>query len=313
MILTKYTGLPQLKDFIIFRENSRPFPEGKIRFSQKAFLRENHLFLIFHPTHCFKAAPFYFSDMEQNYCLNCNEPITKKFCANCGQKAATTRITFGHFLAHDLLHGTFHLDRGILFTLREALLRPGKAALDYIGGKRIRYYNVFYLSLILIGLAIVVTHTGENVTAKGSTEESKEFIEFLSNNIKFILLSFVPLLAINARLLFWKMKLNLAEHFIAAGFTFVGVLVMTNILLLFDNVVETTAGGLVVEWILFILLILTFLFPAFAYGNLARQKHSFLGLLWRIVVFYIFVLVQSFLAMAFLLWLVTGKSELQIG
>lgn len=250
--------------------------------------------------------------METRHCLNCHEEITKKFCANCGQKSDTHRITFKHFIAHDLIHGTFHLDRGILFTIQEAMKRPGQAALDYIGGKRIRYYNVFYLSLILIGLAILSSHTGNNVGMKGGNDESNEYIEFFTNNIKFILLGFVPLLALNARLLFWKTKLNIAEHFIMAGFTFVGVLVMTNILLISDTIVNAINGGTFFQWILVILTFTMLLFPAWAYANLGWKFHSFLGLLWRMIVFYVLLLFEIICLLGLSIWLVTGQSGLVI-
>src|SRR5690606_36523782 len=96
-------------------------------------------------------------------CLNCQQPASGKYCSNFGQKTDTHRITLKHFLAHDLLHGFWHLDRGILFTVKEAIVRPGKAALDYISGKRVRYYNVFYLSLLLIALNVVLWHFADMI------------------------------------------------------------------------------------------------------------------------------------------------------
>jgi len=69
--------------------------------------------------------------MNTKQCLNCGKRVTDKFCSSCGQKTDTHRITFKNFISHDLLHGTFHLEKGIVFTAKEALLRPGKAALDY--------------------------------------------------------------------------------------------------------------------------------------------------------------------------------------
>ena len=90
--------------------------------------------------------------MTNTNCLNCGKELTDKYCSGCGQKADTHRITFKNFLFHDLLHGNFHIERGILFAAKEALIRPGKAALDYISGKRKRYYNVFYLILLTFGV-----------------------------------------------------------------------------------------------------------------------------------------------------------------
>ncbi|MBK9396211.1 MAG: hypothetical protein IPN55_02830 [Saprospiraceae bacterium] len=45
-----------------------------------------------------------------------------------------------------------------IFTIKESLLRAGKASMEYIEGKRIKYYNVFYLSLLLLGLNIFLIH-----------------------------------------------------------------------------------------------------------------------------------------------------------
>lgn len=64
---------------------------------------------------------------------------------------------------HDLLHGIWHLEKGILFTIKETFMRPGQAALDYITGKRIRYYNVFYLSLLVIALNLLLSHLYETL------------------------------------------------------------------------------------------------------------------------------------------------------
>ena len=76
-------------------------------------------------------------------CLNCNENLIGKFCYNCGQKSDTHRITLKHFIFHDVLHGVWHIEKGIIFTIKESKTRPGKAALDYISGKRMRYHNFF--------------------------------------------------------------------------------------------------------------------------------------------------------------------------
>jgi hypothetical protein len=48
----------------------------------------------------------------------------------------------------------------------------------------------------------------------------------LSNNAKLILFGFVPLIAVNAFLIFKRLKINLAEHFIIAGINLLGILVL---------------------------------------------------------------------------------------
>ncbi len=111
--------------------------------------------------------------MISRNCLNCENELVGNYCYGCGQKADTHRITFRHFIFHDLLHGTFHFEKGMLFTGKQALLRPGRAALDYISGKRIRFYNVFYLILITIGLIIFLHHFYDVLDPNASEEVVK--------------------------------------------------------------------------------------------------------------------------------------------
>lgn len=171
-----------------------------------------------------------------NKCLNCNFETNGNFCSNCGQKTNIHRITFKHFIFHDVLHGLFHFDKGMLFTAKESLIRPGKAAIDYIEGKRIRYYNVFYLILLLIGLNIFLSSYYDNlseiynpkINERVSNALGEKIEQFFSDYAKIIIFSFVPLFAINGYVLFRKRKLNLSEHFIIAGITFLGILLVNT-------------------------------------------------------------------------------------
>lgn len=175
--------------------------------------------------------------MQSLHCLNCESTIEGKFCSNCGQKTDTHRITAKHFFMHDLLHGVWHIEKGILFTIKQALLRPGTAALEYISGKRIKYYNVFYLLLLVIGFTILVSSTYDKLSHHyyGTIILPKEdqsgqlFDQFLSNYSKLIIYSFVPLFALNSFLLFRRKKLNFSENLIIAGMIFLGVMTITLI------------------------------------------------------------------------------------
>lgn len=153
--------------------------------------------------------------MSSNNCLNCGKKLTDKFCSGCGQKADTHRISFKNFIFHDVLHGTFHIEKGMLFTAKQALLRPGKAALDYIIGKRISYYNIFYLILITAGLMLFVRHfysqleaSHENIVEAKQfiNEASKKFDALISQKSKFIIFLFIPFGALNSFILFRKKK-----------------------------------------------------------------------------------------------------------
>ncbi|WP_379791231.1 DUF3667 domain-containing protein [Flavobacterium qiangtangense] len=178
--------------------------------------------------------------MEHNCCLNCNESTEKNFCSNCGQKNETHRITLKHFFLHDVLHGVWHLEKGILFTLKQAMFRPGKAALDYINGKRISYYNVFYLILLLTAFGIFIENIYATATANYISyiepSVSSPVLDILGKYVKFFLFLAIPVYAFNSYLLFNKKKYLYSEHLIIFGMYFLGIILIT----LFQNIIMFT-------------------------------------------------------------------------
>jgi hypothetical protein len=251
--------------------------------------------------------------MSSKNCLNCGHELSNNFCSYCGQKADTHRITVKHFIQHDLLHGVFHLDKGILFTIKETFTRPGKAAMDYINGKRVSYYNVFYLLLILIGLNLVVVHYVEvfNDTALKLkvNKDGTKLYDFFNKNIKYIILSFIPLFAINGLILFRRLKLNFAEHHIISGFVLLGC----SIIALFNNLL----GLLPISWqesffgyLELALMFCLFVFPCYVYYMAFAQAYKIYGFIVRIILMYFFFIMQVvFLTLCIAAWLSKGSFE----
>ncbi|MFY0481356.1 DUF3667 domain-containing protein [Flavobacterium sp. PLA-1-15] len=190
--------------------------------------------------------------MKPIKCLNCNTPVDNKFCPNCGQKTDTHRITLKHFLFHDIVHGVWHMEKGILFTLKQALIRPGKASLEYIEGKRIRYYNVFYLILLLTALGIFIDNiyatAFENYVSYIEPIPSSATSDFLTKYVKFFLLLAIPVYALNSFVLFNKKKLLYSEHLIIFGMHFLGIIVITQFqsLIVFTEFVESLS--FIADW-----------------------------------------------------------------
>ena len=58
-------------------------------------------------------------------CKNCNTEINKNYCPNCGQPTKLKRID-GHYILSEI-GSVLNFDKGILFTIRELLLRPGQS------------------------------------------------------------------------------------------------------------------------------------------------------------------------------------------
>lgn len=88
--------------------------------------------------------------LEAKGCANCGRPVDgpdQKFCPACGQATPVHRIDW-HFMAHELEHSVLHMDRGILYSLKELMLRPGRLMRDYLEGRRARQAKPFLLLMV---------------------------------------------------------------------------------------------------------------------------------------------------------------------
>ena len=93
---------------------------------------------------------------DNSHCINCALAVAgpgQKFCPGCGQPTPAHRIDW-HFLGHELEHSVLHMDRGILYSIRELMLRPGRLMRDYIDGRRGNHVKP--LLLIMVSAAAVV-------------------------------------------------------------------------------------------------------------------------------------------------------------
>ena len=69
-------------------------------------------------------------------CNTCQTQIPQNFCPNCGQAATLKRID-GHYIRHEIEH-VIHFEKGILYTVKELLIRPGKSIQHFISVDRNR-------------------------------------------------------------------------------------------------------------------------------------------------------------------------------
>ncbi len=251
------------------------------------------------------------SSQTPHTCLNCGKRAQENFCSNCGQKTDTHRITLKHFFTHDILHGVWHLDKGILFTIKAILTRPGQAAYDYISGKRVKYYNVFYLILIFIGLNILLVNFQHQINPTDRivvTGSGKSLFDFLSGHLKVLLFSVVPLSAFFSWLLFKKLKFNFAEHLIIAGFNLLGIFCFVFVYNSMALLIPFTSLKVFVAVIQMIALVCIFLFPLWVHLNLSYPFYTKLKLTLRVIAYYLGFLV-SILLLLFLITIVITEGE----
>ena len=84
-------------------------------------------------------------------CANCDTALSGAFCHRCGQRGEIHALTLPHLL-HEIPHAIFHVDRGLLVTIRALALRPGRTINAYLDGHRIRYFNPLSMLVLLAGL-----------------------------------------------------------------------------------------------------------------------------------------------------------------
>lgn len=89
-------------------------------------------------------------------CKNCNTTIELKYCPNCGQPAKLKRID-GHYIAHEIEH-VLHFDKGILYTIRELLIRPGANIRRFLAEDRSRLVKPVIFIIVTSLVYTIASH-----------------------------------------------------------------------------------------------------------------------------------------------------------
>lgn len=152
----------------------------------------------------------------QSACLNCCQDISEKFCPNCGQKTSVHRYSVKHFVEHDLIHGVWHVDKGILFTIKELFTRPGHSVREFIQGKRVNYFNFISLIMLLLAVSSFLSHYSQIKIADlmpVSMKERMNSVErFTTEYPKLVLVIIIPVFSFFCVTWFRKSKLNFTEY-----------------------------------------------------------------------------------------------------
>ena len=165
--------------------------------------------------------------MELYNCKNCGNQFEVNFCNVCGQKPAH-RLDVKHVL-HEAVHVFTHADKGIFAFIPNILTRPGIMALEYVEGKRKKYFNPFQYLLLIVGVVVflvVKSHMMENMLdstpTPGLTSKQiatqKAFAGIMQKYFNVILLLFIPVFAFFSYFFFKKKKYNYAENIVLISF-----------------------------------------------------------------------------------------------
>lgn len=234
--------------------------------------------------------------MQEGRCLNCEQVLQGSFCHGCGQRASTHRLSIKHFIEHDVVHGIWHIDKGILYTMKGVLTNPGKLSRNYIAGKRAGHFSLVTLLVLLVGLFLFLFSLKNFplYDLQINQESSLDFTTFVSKSSKWLMLLAVPLVAYASKRIFKKLEYNYTEHLAMSGFFMVGVLCIILVFLglsfipIFDTIRILPFVGLAIVIYLF-----------FAYRGATEGLYTKRG---YVINFVLQLLLGSF----YLFWFVTA-------
>ncbi|MCJ8211983.1 DUF3667 domain-containing protein [Mucilaginibacter sp. RS28] len=153
-----------------------------------------------------------------SHCLNCGNLVAEKYCGNCGQVSSTHRYSLKHVVTHDFVHGVWHVDKGVLYTLKELFTNPGHSVRAYILGKRANYFNFITLLLLILAMSSLVSHYSHIKLTDLVPESGRNAVsaleEFSMKYPKLVLLITIPITSVFSLLWFKKGKFNYAEHLV---------------------------------------------------------------------------------------------------
>jgi hypothetical protein len=89
-------------------------------------------------------------------CKNCNTEVNLNYCHNCGQPVILKRIN-GHYIIHEIEH-VLHFEKGILYTIRELLIRPGENVRLFISESRSRLVKPIIFIIVTSLVYTLINH-----------------------------------------------------------------------------------------------------------------------------------------------------------
>lgn len=150
-------------------------------------------------------------------CKNCQTELDQndEYCKNCGGKVIRNRLTFSNLFSH-FTETFLNYDNTLLQTFINLFKKPEDVIDSYINGTRKKYFNVinyFALAITISGFYIFIVNKYfpdaldfSSISAPGQEEFQKKNIAFISEYQSVLMMLYVPLYALIARIVFFNLK-----------------------------------------------------------------------------------------------------------
>ena len=89
-------------------------------------------------------------------CKNCNAEVKQNYCPNCGQPVKLKRID-GKYIVYEIGQ-ILNFERGILYTIRGLLIRPGKDIRNFISENRNRLVKPIVFIIVTSLIYSLINH-----------------------------------------------------------------------------------------------------------------------------------------------------------
>jgi len=218
------------------------------------------------------------------HCKNCGNNFHGHYCNNCGQDAHQDKID-KHFIYHEIQHGLFHIDKGILYTLKELFTNPGNTIRLFVDGKRVKHFKPLAFLILMAGLYAFVNHYfNANIILTGPTgvktaDNSIQAVnDYIKEHFEFFVLLELPLISFVYYLFFRRYGTNYIEQLVINAYIS-GLRTFLMILLLPVSYYFTIAGHIMD--ILLPIFILVWAYPQYYHEKPRAQ------VVWRAIVGYI--------------------------
>jgi len=156
-------------------------------------------------------------------CKNCNTEISQNYCPNCGHPTKLKRIDGKYILSE--IGSVLNFDKGILFTIRELLLRPGQSIRNFISDDRNRLVKPIAF-IIITSLIYTIfqqfSHFEDGYinysTIGGEKSAVISIFKWISNNYGYTNILMAFLIAFWIKIFFKKYNYNFFELLILLFF-----------------------------------------------------------------------------------------------
>ncbi|MFD2569010.1 DUF3667 domain-containing protein [Spirosoma soli] len=229
-------------------------------------------------------------------CQNCDHEYVGRYCSQCGQRADTHPVNW-HYIWHEIPHSVWHVDHGIVYTLRQLLTRPGHTIREFLEGKRVNHYRPLALLLMLGAVLLFVQHglgvsymkaSQEMLNSKdasaGAQAFQAELNQWIERNQNLLYILMIPFFAFGYRLMFRRQRYNYPEMLVAQTFiTNIHLLLSLAIVVLFWALGGSVAAFKIVMWVSAVAMLG---YNVIVYYQLFQRRVRFFSVVWRSIIGY---------------------------